>query len=65
MGKVQIGTYARRNDDGSFKAAQPIYQETEERDGVTFPAQDYEEVSEMFYKIMRNAKIIKRRMKNE
>lgn len=61
MGKVQIGTYARRHEDGSFGIAHPIYQETDERANDTAPAPDYEDVAEMFYKIMKNAKAIKRR----
>ena len=61
MSQVQIGTYARRNEDGSFGVSHPIYQETEDREGITVPCPSYEDVGEMFYKIMRNAKLIKRR----
>lgn len=61
MPKIQIGTYARRNDDGSFGIPRPIYQEIEDREGGMVPCPSYEDVGEMFYKIMRNAKLIKRR----
>ena len=61
MGKVQIGTFAKRNEDGSFGVAHPIYQKTEDRDGAPSLTPSYDEVGEMFYRIMKNAKAIKRR----
>ena len=61
MEKVQIGTFARRTEDGSFLPSQPIYQNVERATEGILPVPSYDDVAEMFYKIMKNAKAIKRR----
>ena len=61
MEKIQIGTFARRTEDGGFLPSQPIYQNVERGDEGAVPAPSYDDVAEMFYKIMKNAKAIKRR----
>ena len=61
MEKIQIGTFARRTEDGGFLPSQPIYRNVERAAEGAAPAPSYNDVAEMFYKIMKNAKAIKRR----
>ena len=60
MEKIQIGTFARRTEDGSFLPSQPIYQDVERTADGVIPAPSYDDVAEMFYRIMKNAKAIKK-----
>ena len=61
MEKIQIGTFARRTEDGSFLPSQPIYQNVERAAEGIVPVPPYDDLAEMFYKIIKNAKAIKRR----
>lgn len=61
MEKIQIGTFARRTEDGSFLPSQPICQDVERAAEGIVPVPPYDDLAKMFYKIIKNAKAIKRR----